>query len=192
MENEIEVFYPKNQAEWRNWLQENHISKQAVRVVFYKKNSGVPSLTWSESVDEALCFGWIDSKKISVGDNCLHQFFSKRKPKSNWSKINKIKVEELIAKGLMTKAGFDSIELAKQNGSWTYLDSVEELVIPQELEDEFVKNRNAKNFFLSSSNSYKKLILYWLLSAKTDVTRKKRLAEIIESGEQNLKPKHLR
>jgi uncharacterized protein YdeI (YjbR/CyaY-like superfamily) len=192
MENEIEVFYPKNQAEWRNWLQENHISKQAVWVVFYKKNSGVPSLTWSESVDEALCFGWIDSKKISVGANCLHQFFSKRKPKSNWSKINKIKVEELIVKGLMTKAGFDSIELAKQNGSWTYLDSVEELVIPQELEDEFVKNRNAKNFFLSSSNSYKKLILYWLLSAKTDVTRKKRLAEIIESGEQNLKPKHLR
>jgi uncharacterized protein YdeI (YjbR/CyaY-like superfamily) len=192
MENKIEIFYPKNQADWRNWLQENHLSKQAVWLVFYKKKSGIPSLTWSESVDEALCFGWIDSKKISIDMVSSHQFFSKRKPKSNWSKINKIKVDELVAKGLMTKAGFESIEIAKQNGSWTYLDSVEELVIPQDLEDEFVKNPNAKNFYQASSNSYKKLILYWLLSAKTDVTRKKRLAEIIESGEQNLKPKHLR
>jgi uncharacterized protein YdeI (YjbR/CyaY-like superfamily) len=192
MENDIEIFYPKNQSEWRNWLQENHQSKQSVWVVFYKKKSGIPSLTWSESVDEALCFGWIDSKKISIDEVSSHQFFSKRKPKSTWSKINKDKIEKLIEQGLMTDAGFQSIEIGKQNGSWTYLDEVDAMIVPEDMEKEFVKKPKARVFYLSTSNSYKKIILYWLLSAKTPETRQKRLTEIIESADQNLKPKHLR
>jgi uncharacterized protein YdeI (YjbR/CyaY-like superfamily) len=190
--NETDIFYPKSQAEWRKWLQENHLSKQAVWLVYYKKKSKIESLTWSEAVDVALCFGWIDSKRITIDKDTSHQFFSKRKPKSTWSKINKNKVQELIEKGLMTEAGLSCIETAKQNGSWTILDEVEELIIPKDLETEFAKNPNSKDFFFSLSKSLKKIILYWLVSAKTTETRQKRIAEIIDSAEQRLKPKHLR
>jgi uncharacterized protein YdeI (YjbR/CyaY-like superfamily) len=121
---EIEIFYPKSQTEWRKWLQDNHLSSQAVWLVYYKKKSNIASITWSEAVDVALCFGWIDSKRISIDQETSHQFFTKRKPKSTWSKINKNKVEKLIEQGLMTEAGFKSIDIAKQNDSWTILDEV--------------------------------------------------------------------
>jgi len=190
-QNEIEIFYPSSQMAWRKWLQENHYSKQAVWLVFYSKKSGLETLTWSDAVDVALCFGWIDSKKIKIDEKTAHQFFSKRKPKSTWSKINKNKVEKLIAEGLMTDAGLACIETAKQNGSWTILDEVEELVIPADLEAAFAGKPNAKDFFLSLSKSARKIMLAWLLFAKTTETRQKRIAEIIESAEQKLKPKHL-
>nr|MBP6316179.1 YdeI/OmpD-associated family protein [Chitinophagaceae bacterium] len=168
------------------------MSKQAVWLVYYNKKSGIESISWSEAVDQALCFGWIDSKRISIDNNTSHQFFSKRKPKSTWSKINKNKVQALIEKGLMTNAGLACIETAKQNGSWTILDEVEELIIPEDLEIEFRKKPVANEFFTNASKSVKKIILYWLLSAKTIETREKRIRQIIESAEQNLKPKHLR
>ena len=140
--NEIEIFYPTGQTVWRKWLQENHLSKQAVWLVFYNKKSERKSITWSDAVDEALCFGWIDSKKISIDKETSHQFFSKRKPQSTWSKINKNKVEKLIELGLMKEAGFAIIETAKQNGSWIILDEVEELIIPKDLETEFTNKPN--------------------------------------------------
>lgn len=190
--NEIELFYPPNLTAWRNWLENNHVSKQAVWLVFYNKNSKTKSISWSEAVDVALCFGWIDSKKISIDKETSHQFFSKRKPKSTWSKINKDKVDRLIEQGLMTEAGFASIEIAKQNGSWTILDEVEELLIPADLEAKFADKPNSKDFFLSLSKSVRKIILAWLVFAKTQETRQKRITEIIDSAGQNLKPKHLR
>ncbi len=189
--NEIEIFYPKSQAAWRKWLEKNYLSKQAVWLVFYNKNSELKSITWSEAVDVALCFGWIDSKKIKIDEETLHQFFSKRKPKSTWSKINKNKVDKLIAKGLMTKAGFESIETAKENGSWTILDEVEELIIPADLEAKFIDKPNLKDYFLSLSKSAKKLLLTQLLFAKTTQTRQKLIAKIIEQAEQRLNLKHL-
>lgn len=189
---EIEIFYPTSQIAWRKWLEKNHLSKQAVWLVFYNKKSEQKSITWSEAVDVALCFGWIDSKKVKIDAETSHQFFSKRKPKSTWSKINKEKVEKLIEQGLMTEAGLRSIETAKQNGSWTILDGVEELIIPEDLEAVFADKPNAKDFFLGLSKSVKKIILAWLVFAKTNETRQKRINEIVESAGQNLKPKHLR
>jgi len=189
---EIEIFYPTSQTAWRKWLEKNHLSKQAVWLVFYNKKSEQKSITWSEAVDVALCFGWIDSKKVKIDAETSHQFFSKRKPKSTWSKINKEKVEKLIEQGLMTEAGLRSIETAKQNGSWTILDGVEELIIPEDLEAVFADKPNAKDFFLGLSKSVKKIILAWLVFAKTNETRQKRINEIVESAGQNLKPKHLR
>ncbi len=189
---EIEIFYPKSQTAWRKWLEKNHLSKQAVWLVFYNKKSKIKSITWSEAVDIALCYGWIDSKKVKIDEETAHQFFSKRKPKSTWSKINKEKVDKLIKQGLMTEAGLKSIETAKENGSWIILDEVEELIIPADLETAFAHKPNAKEFFLSLSKSVKKIILSWLVFAKTTETRQKRIAEIIESAEQNLKPKHIR
>lgn len=191
-EKEIEIFYPQNQTAWREWLEQNHLSAQAVWLVFYAKSSAKPSITWSESVDVALCFGWIDSKKVKIDAETSHQYFTKRKAKSTWSRVNKEKVEKLIEHGLMTEAGLRSIETAKQNGSWTILDRVEELIIPEDLETAFADKPNAKDFFLSLSKSVRKIMLAWLVFAKTSETRQKRITEIVESAGQNLKPKHLR
>jgi len=187
--SEVKVFYPKSTREWREWLQENHEKEQNVWVVFYKKSSDKPTITWSESVDEALCFGWIDSKKIGIDSEKSHQFFSKRKAQSTWSKINKDKVDRLIAEGLMTKAGLESIELAKQNGSWNILDTVDALIIPEDLEKALAKYPEAMDFFLGLSKSIKKMMLYWLVSAKRPETRQKRIEEIAEAAAQKTKPK---
>ena len=97
---EIEIYCPKSQTEWRQWLEKNHQSKQSVWLIYYTKKSTIPSLSWSEAVDEALCFGWIDSTRKTIDEFSFMQFFSKRKPKSNWSKINKEKVANLIEQGL--------------------------------------------------------------------------------------------
>src|SRR5690606_10495074 len=126
---EAEEICPKNKNEWRKWLELNHIKKDAVWLIFYKKTSPKYNLSWSESVDESLCFGWIDSTKKTIDTERYKQYFTKRKAKSNWSKINKEKVKNLIDKGLITEAGLKSIEIAKENGSWTILDAVENLEI---------------------------------------------------------------
>jgi uncharacterized protein YdeI (YjbR/CyaY-like superfamily) len=187
--DEIELFCPKNRMEWRMWLEQNHITKQSVWLVYYKKNSGNFRLSWSEAVDEALCFGWIDSTAKSIDENQYKQFFTKRNPKSVWSKINKDKIENLHKNGLIAKAGYEIIEMAKQNGSWTILDNVEALIIPQDLANEFQKNPVAKDYYQSLSNSVKKQILYWLISAKRPETRQKRLDELIVLANQNQRPK---
>ena len=190
-QQEIEIFYPTSLTAWRGWLEQNHLSAQAVWLVYYTKASAKPSLTWSEAVDVALCFGWIDSKRIKIDEESSHQFFSKRKAKSTWSKINKDKVQVLIESGLMTEAGFRSIEIAQQNGSWTILDEVEALIIPEDLERAFADNPNSRAFYLSLSKSAKKSILVWIVLARQAETRQKRILEIITSAEQNLKPKPL-
>lgn len=117
------------------------------------------------------------------------QYFSRRKPKSNWSKINKGKVAKLIQNNLMTKAGFDSIETAKQNGSWTILDEVEALVIPEDLKEGLANYKGSMKYFNSLSKSDKKILLYWVVSAKRTETRQKRIVEISECASKNLKPK---
>ena len=184
-----EIFYPTNQKEWRQWLKKYHASKQSVWLVYYKKETNKPTISWSDAVDEALCFGWIDSKKVSVDKETSHQFFSKRKAKSTWSKINKAKIEKLTANGLMMQAGLDSIEIAKQNGSWTILDDVEELIIPKDLEKAFKSKSGSKDFFLSLSKSVKKVVLQWLVLAKKTETRQKRINEIAERSFQKLRPR---
>lgn len=137
-------------------------------------------------------FAWIDSTRKTIDEFSFMQFFSKRKPKSNWSKINKVKVQQLIDNGKMTKAGYESIETAKQNGYWTILDEVEELIIPKDLEIAFEKHKGSKDYLLSLSKSTRKVILSWIALAKLQETRQKRIDEVVESAEQNFKPKHLR
>lgn len=185
-----ETFCPISQREWRNWLEKNHEKKQSIWLICYKKSSDKPTLHWSDAVDEALCFGWIDSTKRSVDEESYMQYYGKRKPNSMWSKINKQKVEKLIADGRMTKAGLASIEVAKQNGSWTILDQVEELIIPDDLEAAFSKHAGSKGFFLSQSKSVKKMMLSWIVLAKRDETRQKRITEIAECASKGTKPKH--
>ncbi len=191
-DQQLDTFCPTNRQNWRKWLEENHQSKKSVWLIYYKNNTRKPTVKYSDAVDEALCFGWIDSKAKSLDDEKFMQFFSKRKPTSVWSKINKEKVQRLIECGLMTDAGFESIEVAKQNGSWSILDSAESLVIPSDLEAEFQKNPNSIDYFLSLSRSDKRNILQWLILAKKSETRQKRIVEIVELARQGQKPKQFR
>lgn len=187
-----EDFCPKHKKDWRKWLELNHKYKEGVWLIFYKKNSPNYNLSWSESVDEALCFGWIDSTKRAIDTETYKQYFSKRKVKSNWSKINKSKVDFLIKNGLMQDEGFKSIEIAKANGSWTILDSVEALIVPEDLNTEFENYQGAKEYFNSMSKSVKKSLLYWVISAKRIETRQKRIVVIAENAGRKLKPKQFR
>jgi uncharacterized protein YdeI (YjbR/CyaY-like superfamily) len=192
VEKELETFYPKSRNEWREWLQDNHDKKQSIWLIYFKKKSNIPTVSYSDAVDEALCFGWIDSKSKPVDEEKFMQFFSKRKANSVWSKINKEKIDRLTKEGLMTKAGFEIIETAKQNGYWTILDDAEALIIPADLEEEFQRRQNAKEYFMSLSRSDKRNILQWLTLAKRQETRQKRITEIAELASQNLKPKQFR
>ena len=174
-----ETICPASREEWRQWLQEHHETSQSVWFVYYKKAAGKPSIPWSDAVDEALCFGWVDSIRKPLDAERFIQFFGKRKPKSTWSKINKEKVKRLIAEGKMMPAGYASIEVAKKNGSWTILDEVEELIIPDDLEAAFAERPGSKDHFMSLSKSARKVLLSGLVFAKRPETRQKRIDEIV-------------
>lgn len=184
-----EHVYATTRKEWRKWLSENHDKKQGVWLIQYKKSTGKPSLAWSEAVDEALCFGWIDSIKKKRDEESTIQFFGKRKATSTWSKINKEKANQLIENGLMTPAGLTTIETAKRNGSWTILDEVEALKIPRDLITAFNLRKGSKSYFDRLSKSTRKAILQWLVLAKRPETRQKRIDEIAELAGQSRKPK---
>lgn len=186
---EVKTFCPTHPQQWRAWLQENHMTEKSVWVIFYKNKTNTPTITWSDAVDEALCFGWIDGIVKPVDEERFMRFFTKRKPNSVWSAINKEKLQKLIAEGKITKAGLDSIETAKQNGSWAALDDVDALIIPADLERALQTRPHAKDHFLNWSKSDKKYVLYWVLQARRPETRQKRIAEIVALAEQNLKPK---
>lgn len=188
----MEEFCPTTPSDWREWLEQHHQEKDAVWLIFYRKKSPNYNLSWSESVDHAICFGWIDSTKKTIDQESYKQYFTKRKPKSNWSKVNKEKVDTLIEQGLMREAGYKSIEVAKENGSWTILDSVEELIIPEELEAAFADHKGSLEFYNSLSNSIKKMFLYWVNSAKRTETRQKRSIEIALNASKNQKPERFR
>ncbi|MDN3688347.1 YdeI/OmpD-associated family protein [Cyclobacterium jeungdonense] len=188
----MDTFYPKDRKEWREWLRDNHDKKQSIWLVYYKARSKIPTVSYSDAVDEALCFGWIDSKTKPLDEKRFMQFFSRRKEKSVWSKVNKEKIDRLTQEGLMTKAGFEIIEKAKQNGSWTILDDAEALLIPKDLDEEFQNRPNAKHYFLGLSRSDKRNILQWLVLAKRPETRKKRIEEMVELADKEQKPKQFR
>jgi uncharacterized protein YdeI (YjbR/CyaY-like superfamily) len=163
---EVETFCPSSPAHWRAWLQAHHATEQSVWLIYHKKHTNVPSLTWSQAVDEALCFGWIDSQAKPLDADKYMQFFSRRKSTSAWSRVNKEKVQRLLAAGLVAPAGLDRIEAAKQNGSWTILDEVEALTIPADLSHELQKNPVATSYFAGLSKSDKRNMLQWLVLAK--------------------------
>ena len=189
---DIEDFCPSDKQDWRKWLELNHNKKEAVWLIFYKKSSPNYNLSWSESVNEALCFGWIDSTKKTLDEERFIQYFSRRKPNSIWSKVNKDKVTLLTSKNLMHDAGYKTIEIAKGNGSWSILDEVEALVIPAELKKEFNQRAGSLTYYENLSASSKKILLAWVVLAKRPETKQKRSIEIAENASKNLKPKQFR
>ena len=179
----------KNREEWRNWLEKNHTSADEIWLIYYKKHTEFKSIQYQDAVEEALCYGWIDSRVKRIDEERYMQKYTPRKDKSNWSKSNKKRVERLIKEGRMTQAGLDAIKIAKRNGSWDRLDDIEtKIEIPQDLADALAENPMAEKNFYSFAPSYRKQYLWWLKSAKRSETRKKRISEIIKRCEQGIKP----
>lgn len=185
-------FHPATIQEWRKWLESHHITHDSVWLIMNKKKSGNRSFGWSEAVDEALCFGWIDSVARTIDDETYKQYFSKRKATSTWSRVNKVKIERLIAEGLMLDAGLKTIEIAKQNGSWEILDDVEDGILPDDLIQKLDEYPDAKEYVLGLSLSVRKMLLSWIALAKRPETREKRINEIAENAAQRQKPKFMR
>jgi uncharacterized protein YdeI (YjbR/CyaY-like superfamily) len=183
-----EVVYPPDRAAWRAWLQAHHETAKGIWLVYYKKGSGTPSIAYPDMVKECLCFGWIDSRVNKLDEARYLQFITPRKPKSVWSKINKGYLEELEREGLLAPAGLRAIEIAKDNGSWTALDAVEALTIPDDLAAALVANPAAQATFATYSPSTLKLALTKLAAAKRPETRQKRLIELIALAAEGKKP----
>lgn len=169
--------HPKTRAAWRAWLKKHHTRAEGVWFISYKKATGKPRVEYEEAVEEALCFGWVDSKGVKLDDERSMLWFAPRKARSNWSKPNKDRVERLTAAGLMTAAGLAKVEAAKNNGRWTALDAVESLEIPADLATALASRDKAAEHFAAFPRSVKRGILEWIANAKKPETRAKRVEE---------------
>jgi uncharacterized protein YdeI (YjbR/CyaY-like superfamily) len=176
------IFFAK-QSDFRTWLQKNHKKETELLVGFYKVDSGNPSMTWSQSVDEALCFGWIDGVRKSIDKDRYQIRFTQRKPTSTWSAINIKKMEALVQQGLMQPAGLESFKHRNENKSGIYTYENEEVKLSAPFEKKFKANKIAWKYFQGLAPSYRKSSTSWVMSAKQDVTRLKRLETLIADSE---------
>lgn len=177
----------KTPAAFRKWLAANHAKSKELWVGFYKKDSGKPSITWPESVDEALCFGWIDGIRKKYDEQSYVIRFTPRKPESIWSAVNIRNVERLVKEKRMAAAGLKAYALRKEfrSGVYSYEQRPAELVEPYA--SQFKKNKTAWKFFQSQPPYYRKLMTWFIVTAKTEETRQKRLARLIEGSAQGVR-----
>jgi uncharacterized protein YdeI (YjbR/CyaY-like superfamily) len=175
--------------DWRDWLETNHTTKTGVWVIIIKKNSAIEGLRYEDAVEEAVCFGWIDSKMKSVDKDRFIQRFTPRKPTSYWSDSNKARVKKMKADGKMTKAGLKAVKVAKQNGMWDYSRKISgEVTIPVDLEKALFKNKKARKNFNNYPPSTQKIYINYILEAKKIETRQRRISKIIERAVKNKRP----
>ena len=179
------AIHPLTRAEWRAWLDANHTRPNGVWLVSYKKATGKPIIPYDEAVEEALCFGWIDSTPNKLDEERAMRWFAPRKPGTGWSRPNKERVERMIAAGLMTPAGQAKIDAAHADGSWTALDAIENLEIPPDLAAAFAGYPAARAHFEAFPRSVKRGILEWIATAKTAPTRAKRVEETARLAQEN-------
>ena len=179
--------YFERDVDWYDWLLQNHEGANGVYLIFYKLEMNIPTMRWEEAVKVALCFGWIDSTVKSLGNGKRRQYFTPRNPKSVWSALNKRYVIELEQDNLIHESGYYKIDIAKQNGMWTFLDDVENLIIPDDLQKAFNSNKRALENYQNFAPGYRKSYLHWLKQAKRDATRQNRIEKIIEFCKQNKK-----
>jgi uncharacterized protein YdeI (YjbR/CyaY-like superfamily) len=179
-------------AKFREWLEEHHGSASEILVGFHKKGTGKPTLTWPESVDQALCFGWIDGVRRSAGDDAYTIRFTPRRPGSNWSNINVAKVAELTKAGLMRPAGVAAFERRRADRTGIYSFEGETVVLTAEEQAEFRRHRRAWTWFDAQPPGYKRTAIHWVVSAKRESTRASRLATLIDDAADGRKIKPLR
>ena len=186
----LEQVYVADRAAWRQWLATHHATSPGIWLVFDKKSSRADRLAYVDAVEEALCYGWIDSTVRTLDDARYVQLMTPRKPKSTWARTNKARVERLIAQGLMAAAGLASIERAKANGSWESLDAVESLVVPDDLDKALRARPGAAKNFAAFAPSARKGYLHWISQAVRAETRAKRIAHVAQLAEAKQKTRH--
>jgi uncharacterized protein YdeI (YjbR/CyaY-like superfamily) len=181
-----EVHFFETPEQWRAWLAEHHATAREVEVGFRRRATGLPSLTWSESVDEALCFGWIDGVRRSVDETSYRIRFTPRKPSSNWSRVNIAKVQKLIEEGRMRPAGLAAFEARREerSGVYSFEQAERPAALPPEYDALLRADPAAAADFDARPPSYRRAAVHWVTSAKREETRLRRLAQLIECGAQ--------
>ncbi len=182
----VALIQPRSRAEWRAWLAKNHATSKGVWVVLVKKGSGLRGIGYEAAVEEALCYGWIDSRPNTLDERRYKLRLTPRKRGSVWSKINKAKVRKLIKQGSMAQPGLEKIRAAKKDGSWTRLDAIDRLEMPADLIEALEGNALAREHFGAFSTSSKKIALFWIVSAKRPETRRKRIEETVRLAADNI------
>ena len=180
----------RSSAAIREWLEENHGSATACWLVTFKKHVAELYVPYDDVVEELLCFGWVDSRTRRVDDDRTMWLVSPRKPGSTWSASNKRRIEKLEREGRIAPAGQSLVDAAKKDGSWTWLDDVEQLIEPTDLADALDRNKRARKHFDRFSGSARKVILLWIKSARRPDTRAKRIAETVRLAAKNVKAAH--
>lgn len=177
--------HPKSRAAWRAWLAKHHTRAEGVWLISYKKGTGKPRVDYEAAVEEALCFGWVDSLPRRLDDERTMLYFAPRKPGSGWSRPNKERVARLQAAGLMAPAGLAKVEAAQRDGSWAKLDAVEALDLPPDLTAALAAFPDARAHWDAFPRSVKRGILEWILAAKRPETRARRIAETSRLAQRN-------
>ena len=184
-----EALFFINRNEWRDWLEKNHSTKDGIWLIHYKKKSKKQSVRHPDAVEEALCFGWIDSKLKRVDEERYILRYTPRKGKSVWSKINKDAAEKMIKHGKMTTAGLEKIKLAKKQGLWDVAyTNLKKDRLPSDLKIALLENKIAWKNFNNFANSYRNSYIGWIKGAKTEITRKRRIKEVVKRSFLNKKP----
>jgi uncharacterized protein YdeI (YjbR/CyaY-like superfamily) len=181
----VTQLHPLSRAGWRAWLTTNHGSAHGVLLVMDTKASGSQRLSLDDAVEEAICFGWIDSKLTPVDGRRFAVMFTPRRPGGTWSQANKARVESLTSRGLMTDAGLSAVAAAQQDRSWSALDDVDALRVPEDLAQALGDNPEAQRNFERFTVSTKKATLWWVVSAKRSETRARRIAESVRLAADN-------
>ncbi|MCD4736390.1 MAG: YdeI/OmpD-associated family protein [Bacteroidales bacterium] len=188
MEFQNSIYCP-DRFEWHNWLTENYKTTDEVWLIYYKKHTKLPTVTYEEAVEEAICFGWIDSLVKTIDEDRYMQKYTPRKPKSVWSLINKKRAEKLIKESRMTEAGLQTIKEAKKSGAWQKAYSTrKDIKMPKDLEKGLKDGNLAWGNFQLFTPSQRRNYIGWVLAAKRNETRKKRIVEVVKRSEKGLKP----
>ncbi len=186
----IKAIEAKTRKEWRKWLEKNHQTEKSVWLIIHHKSRNIKSVYYDEAVEEAICFGWIDSVANKRDGESKYQFFSQRKPTSNWSRLNRERAAKMIDQKLMTASGQALIDIALKTGTWEALIDVENAVIPSDLKKMFDKNKAAFKHFQAFPVSSKRIILEWILNAKKPETRQQRIEQAVELAAKNIRANH--
>ena len=187
---ELQKIFVENVGQLHDWLQANNAQKESVWLVKWKKNFGSCYISYDDMVDELMCFGWVDSLPKNWNEEKTMNLISPRNPKSNWSKVNKERVDRLLKAGKMKEPGLKVVETAKRNGAWNFLDDVEKLIVPDDLKEAFNKNSKAAYYYERFPKSSKRNILEWIKNAKQETTREKRIEETVSKASDNIKANH--
>jgi uncharacterized protein YdeI (YjbR/CyaY-like superfamily) len=176
------IYHAESRAQWRAWLVANHDSARGVWLCSWRSTTGRPTCAYPAAVEEAICFGWIDSTVNTIDDDRALQLMTPRKPKSSWTRLNRQRVVDMEAAGLMADAGRHAVEIAKANGWWTIYDAVEDLIEPDDLAAALDAAPTARIEWDGFPPSARKMMLWWVISAGRPDTRTRRIATVVEQA----------